>query len=168
LGLNDIVEATIRLLWACNPENKTRIPSHKLPQAMTTKYKTATNVANAIKELGIREDVGYQTLLYPNIYEIRQIFISLIEKLPKQAVITDVYKCKFCLIFGRFLSQCLAPLDQLKQQIGNQIQADLKAPRYPCYCRYLTRASDKNWHLKAVSIFPWLRTNIFVFSIDPN
>lgn len=46
------------------------------------------------QDLGIREEVGYQTLLYPNVYEIRQIMISLIEKLPKQAIQADEHKCK--------------------------------------------------------------------------
>ncbi|KAI6175377.1 Coiled-coil domain-containing protein 22-like protein [Aphelenchoides bicaudatus] len=135
MGQQDIVEAIVKLLWACKPENKERIQSASLPHAMTIKYKAATTIANAIKELGVREEVGYQTLLYPNIYEIRQIFISLIEKLPKQAIQADEHK---------------SPLEQLKSRIGVQIQEDIKRPRYPCYCRFLTRASQPNkWNLKA-------------------
>lgn len=55
----------------------------------------------SFKELGIREEVGYQTLLYPNIYEIRQILISLIEKLPKKTIATDDNRCdRFLLCEG--------------------------------------------------------------------
>ncbi|KAI6181027.1 Coiled-coil domain-containing protein 22-like protein [Aphelenchoides besseyi] len=135
MGLNDIIEAMVRLLWACDSTNLDRLPNFKLPEQMTTRYKTATQIAKAIKELKIREEVGYQTLLYPNIYEIRQIFISLIEKLPKQAVIADDHK---------------SPMDRLRSDIRDQIRVDLAAPKYPCYCRFLLRSKDPNkWNLKA-------------------
>jgi hypothetical protein len=49
MGQQDIVEAIVKLLWACKSENKERIPSEKLPHAMTVKYKAATTIANAIK-----------------------------------------------------------------------------------------------------------------------
>lgn len=44
-------------------------------------------------------------------------------------------------------------MDQLRARIGEQIRDDLKKPRYPCYCRFLTRASQNKWHLKAVNFF---------------
>lgn len=55
----------------------------KLPQSMSLRLKTATNVADHIKELGYRNDMGYQTILYCNEHEIRKLFIFLIEKLPR-------------------------------------------------------------------------------------
>lgn len=39
MGLDDIIEAIVKLLWACNSENQTRIPSYTLPHVMTAKYK---------------------------------------------------------------------------------------------------------------------------------
>jgi hypothetical protein len=46
----------------------------------------------------------------------------------------------------------IAPLEQLKSQIGEQIQEDFKQSRYPCYCRFLIRKEQNpEWHLKAVS-----------------
>lgn len=42
------------------------------------------------QNLGIREEFAYHTLLYHNIFEVRRIFISLIEKLPKESVFQEV------------------------------------------------------------------------------
>ncbi|XP_045480720.1 coiled-coil domain-containing protein 22 homolog [Harmonia axyridis] len=64
------------------------IPSSKFPKklspSMAIRLKTASYLAEQIKELGYRDEIGYQTILYFNETEIRRLFIFLIEKLPKE------------------------------------------------------------------------------------
>lgn len=50
---------------------------------MAMRLKTASYLAEQIKDIGYREEIGYQTILYFNETEIRRLFIFLIEKLPK-------------------------------------------------------------------------------------
>lgn len=52
-----------------------------------------------------------------------------------------------------YFASSSAHLDRLTASASAQISADMRAPRYPCYCRYLLRSRDpKKWHLTAVSI----------------
>ncbi|XP_044749910.1 coiled-coil domain-containing protein 22 homolog [Coccinella septempunctata] len=66
---------------------ETIIPSSKFPKklspSMAIRLKTASYLAEQIKDIGYRDEIGYQTLLYFNETEIRRLFIFLIEKLPK-------------------------------------------------------------------------------------
>ncbi|CAJ0599760.1 unnamed protein product [Cylicocyclus nassatus] len=72
-------------LWLISPVSKTTIPSYKLPQNILQRFHTVTYLADAFKENNVRGDFGYQTLLYGSTAELRQIFIAVIEKLPKNA-----------------------------------------------------------------------------------
>lgn len=58
--------------------------THKLPPSMSLRLKIATNLAEQIKKLGYRGDMGYQTILYCNEVDIRRVFMFLIERLPKE------------------------------------------------------------------------------------
>lgn len=49
LGVDDIIEAITRLLWECDVKNKQTLPSIKLPQQITARYKSAASIAAAIK-----------------------------------------------------------------------------------------------------------------------
>lgn len=51
---------------------------------ITDKYRIATDLANAIKKLGYRAEIGYQTFLYFNEKESRRLFLFLFDKLSKQ------------------------------------------------------------------------------------
>jgi len=101
LGSNQIVEAIVRCLWKCNPRTKTNIPSYLLPGNAVDRFRIASKISNEIKVysqwnictmelfiskcLGIRdEQIGYQALLYPNVFDSRRIFLSLFEKMPKE------------------------------------------------------------------------------------
>ncbi|KAG5882538.1 hypothetical protein JTB14_038149 [Gonioctena quinquepunctata] len=55
----------------------------KLPPSMSARMKLALNLAQYIKELGFEGDMGYQTILYCNEMEIRNVLIFLIERLPR-------------------------------------------------------------------------------------
>uniref|UniRef100_A0A914X326 Coiled-coil domain-containing protein 22 homolog n=1 Tax=Plectus sambesii TaxID=2011161 RepID=A0A914X326_9BILA len=118
-----VIEGVVRCLWACDPATKATIPSLKLPGNMTAKFRTATNIADAIKALGYKVEVGYQTLLYGNTAEIRRLFIFLIEKLPKETI-GEQHKD-------------LSPLDSLKREASHQLKQDLDALWTPAFCRRL-------------------------------
>lgn len=57
---------------------------HVLPASMSQRLKLATNIADHIKDLGFRGDIGYQTILYCNEVEARRLFMFLIERLPRE------------------------------------------------------------------------------------
>uniref|UniRef100_A0A915LCW0 Coiled-coil domain-containing protein 22 homolog n=1 Tax=Meloidogyne javanica TaxID=6303 RepID=A0A915LCW0_MELJA len=93
LGPNQIIEGVIRCLWKCNPSTITTIPSYKMPGNAVDRFKIATRIAQEIKSLGINDSqIGYQTLLYPNVFESRRIFLALFERLPKEKVVVDEMK----------------------------------------------------------------------------
>lgn len=56
----------------------------KLPPTMSLKLKITSNLADQIKDLGFRDDIGYQTILYCNEVEIRRVLMFLIERLPRE------------------------------------------------------------------------------------
>nr|XP_018910679.1 PREDICTED: coiled-coil domain-containing protein 22 homolog [Bemisia tabaci] len=58
--------------------------STQLPPSMSERFKLGASIANAIKELGYKDEIGYQTLLYSNEIEIRRLFTFVIEKLPRE------------------------------------------------------------------------------------
>lgn len=77
-----VVEAVSFCLEAILPDQK--FPK-KLPPSMSHKLKIASSLAEQIKELGFRGDMGYQTILYCNEVEIRRVLMFLIERLPRDA-----------------------------------------------------------------------------------
>ncbi|KAK6760368.1 hypothetical protein RB195_021730 [Necator americanus] len=89
LSSEDNIEFLIRCLWLISPISKTAIPSCKLSPNILQRFQTVTYLANSFKENQIRGDFGYQTLLYGNTAELRQVFIAVIEKLPKNAHIGE-------------------------------------------------------------------------------
>lgn len=70
---------------------------HKLPPSMSLRLKVATNLAEQIKELGFRGDMGYQSILYSNEIEIRRVLMFLIERLPREA--NKSVTVSWCLLF---------------------------------------------------------------------
>lgn len=77
-----IVTAISRCLETIIPDSQ--FPK-KLPPSMSIKLKITSSLATQIKDLGFRDDIGYQTILYCNEAEIRRIFMFLIEKLPRES-----------------------------------------------------------------------------------
>ncbi|CAH0560840.1 unnamed protein product [Brassicogethes aeneus] len=75
-----VVEAVSTCLEAILPGQKF---TKKLPPSMSFKLKIASSLAEQIKELGFRGDMGYQTILYCNEVEIRRVLMFLIERLPR-------------------------------------------------------------------------------------
>ncbi|KJE90241.1 hypothetical protein CAOG_08526 [Capsaspora owczarzaki ATCC 30864] len=57
----------------------------RLPNEMSARFRICTNMANACKELGYADDIGYHQFLYSNESEVRKLFMWLVEKLPRES-----------------------------------------------------------------------------------
>ncbi|RNA38154.1 coiled-coil domain-containing protein [Brachionus plicatilis] len=56
----------------------------KLPPSTAVKFRLCTKYANICLSLGYKNELGYQTLLYPNETESRKLLMFLVEKLNKE------------------------------------------------------------------------------------
>lgn len=90
----DVVEGIVKLLWAIDPNFKEKITGYKLPVHAAQKFQVATLIANTVNSFGLKDPIGYHTLLYANVFEIRRIFLTLIEKLPKEKIWVEKNLCK--------------------------------------------------------------------------
>nr|XP_026491708.1 coiled-coil domain-containing protein 22 isoform X1 [Vanessa tameamea] len=114
-----IVESAIKCIAAINPGIK--VPA-KLPSGVSQRIEVAAQVASICKDLSYQNDVGYQTFLYHNETELRQVFMFLIEKLPSE---------------DKKLTTKVKPINekhQLLQGISNKITEDLNAIWIPPCC----------------------------------
>uniref|UniRef100_A0A914ZM26 Coiled-coil domain-containing protein 22 homolog n=1 Tax=Parascaris univalens TaxID=6257 RepID=A0A914ZM26_PARUN len=84
LNVEQLYSAIVLLVWSCDPPSRSIVPSRNLPQSMAARYRAAADVVEAIKGIGVRDEIGYQTLLYGQAKELRNVMIGLIEKLPKE------------------------------------------------------------------------------------
>ncbi|XP_072152543.1 coiled-coil domain-containing protein 22 [Bemisia tabaci] len=69
LSSENIIAGFARCLNLINPSLNL---STQLPPSMSERFKLGASIANAIKELGYKDEIGYQTLLYSNEIEIRR------------------------------------------------------------------------------------------------
>lgn len=60
--------------------------SGKLPQSMSARFRVGTELANAVKALGYMSDLGYNSFLYSNEADSRNILMWLVERLPKDSI----------------------------------------------------------------------------------
>ncbi|CAG4964835.1 unnamed protein product [Parnassius apollo] len=114
-----IIEATSRCISTINPVLK--VPN-KLPPGISQKIEVAAQIASICKDLGYKNDVGYQTFLYYNEADLRQVFMFLIEKLPSE---------------DNHLSNLNVPKKKknvLLQEIGNKIGEELNSIWIPACC----------------------------------
>ncbi|CAH2091908.1 unnamed protein product [Euphydryas editha] len=120
LPVEIIVESAIKCVTAINPNLK--VPN-KLPSGVSQRIEVAAQVASICKDLGYQNDVGYQTFLYHNETELRQVFMFLIEKLPSE---------------DKKLTTKVKPMNakhQLLQNISNKIAEDLNTIWIPPCCK---------------------------------
>ncbi|KAB0799648.1 hypothetical protein PPYR_07528 [Photinus pyralis] len=89
-----------------------------LPQSMSLRLKHATAIAEHIKGLGYRGDMGYQTILYCNEIEVRRVLMFLVERLPREThkTVTDE----------------LGYVPRLVKKIEETIRLNLEKPWVPC------------------------------------
>uniref|UniRef100_A0A7E4W0F9 Coiled-coil domain-containing protein 22 homolog n=1 Tax=Panagrellus redivivus TaxID=6233 RepID=A0A7E4W0F9_PANRE len=133
LTRDDFIEGIVKLIWMIDPETKTTIPTFKLPGSAAQKFQVATAIANIVNELGLKRDsIGYHTLLYANVFEIRRIFITLIERLPKKKI---------------WVEKSMTRLERLLNTVGERVQEDSTKQWVPEFCRYFNYKYDgKYWH----------------------
>ncbi|KAF7266793.1 coiled-coil domain-containing protein 22 homolog isoform X2 [Rhynchophorus ferrugineus] len=79
---NLVLTSISTCLEIINPE---LILPKELPGSMSAKIKVASSIAEHIREMGFKGDMGYQTILYSNEIEVRRVLMFLIERLPKEA-----------------------------------------------------------------------------------
>ncbi|KAJ0179295.1 hypothetical protein K1T71_005007 [Dendrolimus kikuchii] len=119
LPVETIVKAVSTCLSTINPN--LRVPKN-LPFGISHRVEVATHIASLCKDLGYKNDVGYQTFLYYNEAELRQVFMFLIERLPNE---------------GKQNETSALPINKkslLMREIGNKISEDLKTVWIPPCC----------------------------------
>lgn len=110
-----IVNAIACCLESINPNVK--LP-RKLPPSMSLRLNIATNLAEHIKELGFRGDMGYQSILYGNEIEVRRVLMFLIERLPRETIKVVA-------------NEEIGYVPKLIQEIGENIRLSLEKPWIP-------------------------------------
>uniref|UniRef100_A0A0N5B065 Coiled-coil domain-containing protein 22 homolog n=1 Tax=Syphacia muris TaxID=451379 RepID=A0A0N5B065_9BILA len=104
LSREQLFEGTVLLLWKCNPETRSVLTSTKLPHNMTLRFRAAMNVADTIKNIGVRDEISYHTLLYGKAKELRNVLVGLIEKLPNKTLIVKKEESPTTLLIRKALS----------------------------------------------------------------
>lgn len=92
------------------------IPSH-LPAQMAQRFSAASQLVDCCKSIGFNGDLGYQTILYSNIIELRRIFMWLIEHLPKAEDKGDFQS-----------SRDVSKSKSLENAIAKKLTVDMKKP----------------------------------------
>lgn len=77
----------------------------KLPKGMSARFRVGTEMANAVKELGYMTEIGYNTFLYSNEAEARQLLMWLVERLPKEASEATLEVLGLAALFNRQLAK---------------------------------------------------------------
>ncbi|KAL5237629.1 hypothetical protein ACI65C_005039 [Semiaphis heraclei] len=98
IAQENLIKAIIMCLQKIEP---TINLSFTIPRSMSARYQYGITVAEACKKVGYKSDIGYQTILYGNIVDIRRILMFLIEKLPKEIEDTIELKSKRCTILKK-------------------------------------------------------------------
>lgn len=131
----------VRAVSKCLQEINTTIAVPKsLPENMAQRFTIATQLAEMCGSCGYRGDIGYQTFLYPNVVDVRRLFMFLIERLPKELEsATDAQ-------MGEEKNDFILLMRDIKQKIATQ----MKAPWVPQYCRGV--ANRKAWGCSSQSI----------------
>ncbi|XP_068627583.1 coiled-coil domain-containing protein 22 homolog isoform X2 [Battus philenor] len=136
LPVSLIIEAASTCIKTINPTLK--VPT-KLPSGVSHRIEVAAQIASICKDLGYKNDVGYQTFLYYNEDELRQVFMFLIEKLPSE---------------DKHLSSTAAPTKQkniLVEDIGNKINEELNKMWIPSCCVQKTNTIENLTNLQKIS-----------------
>lgn len=77
----DVVEGVSRCVMAIDPSLSLPL---KMPPSMAARYRIGTDLANAVRAVGFNRQVGYQTFMYLNENDLRDLFVFLVEALPKE------------------------------------------------------------------------------------
>ncbi|CAJ0583043.1 unnamed protein product, partial [Mesorhabditis spiculigera] len=123
-------EFLYRCLWKIDPEFQGTLSSWKFPENIAGRFTKATNLANAIKEAGVRREFGHQTLLYGGLTDVVPLFLDLIERIPKNEAFLDV-------------------ITSYRDQKLAQACANIRPSWVPEFCRRLMMSFDgRYWYPK--------------------
>ncbi|XP_064404565.1 coiled-coil domain-containing protein 22 homolog isoform X2 [Halichondria panicea] len=122
-----VVEACVRCLRLINSEFKS---STHLPEAMSSRYRMCTSLANTIQALGYPGEIGYQTFLYSSIKEWRKLLMFLLEKLPRENAQTSDEPTGTRVMLGRV--------------IAAELSLRLQSPWTPALCKKESTAWSGN------------------------
>lgn len=78
---NLLIRACVRCLAAITPDAP-KLPE-ALPPDMSGRFRVGTDVAARLQGLGLRGNIGFHQLLYPNEADVRTILMFLLDRLPK-------------------------------------------------------------------------------------
>ena len=137
MSTENVVEGCVRCLATIDTDVKLQ---PLLPPSMSARYRIATTLAQHIKDLGYKDELGYQTFLYANENDIRKVFIFLMDKLPTK----DTIK-----IDGVALSEEKIIENKIKQGL----ERSLKMSWIPPYCR-LNKLRPQCFRTTHLSILP--------------
>jgi hypothetical protein len=89
-----------------------------LPAQMAQRFSAASQLVDRCKSLGFNGDLGYQTILYSNINELRRVFMWLIESLPKSEDKTDSFQP----------TRSLTKAKSIENEIARKLGSELRQP----------------------------------------
>jgi hypothetical protein len=117
ISAEDVYKSIRSLLKIINSDVVDEIPTN-LPNQLAMKFSAASQLVDGCKKIGFNGDLGYQTILYSNVNEIRRIFMFLIEHLPKSDEKIDSFQD------SRTMSRAKAT----ERQIAKKLALSLKEP----------------------------------------
>lgn len=142
----------VKAVSKCLQEIKTDVQLPKsLPENMAQRFTVATSLAEICSSCGYRGDIGYQTFLYPNVVDIRRLFMFLIEQLPKEQI--------------GALDDGQHPEDKddfavLMREVRKKIIQEMKTPWVPQYCRGIANRKTLGCSSLGKEFLPQLNLNI--------
>ncbi|KAI9562226.1 hypothetical protein GHT06_013191 [Daphnia sinensis] len=114
-----VIEGVVKCLLSIHPDLQL---NHKMPPNLPARYKLCMEIAKACKDVaGYKGDLGYETFLHGSQAEIRNVFVILIQKLPKvnEQPIAD---------------SVVDPFEYTMRKIQNDILRQLHQPWLPYFC----------------------------------
>lgn len=129
---NMVVEACVRCLRVINPDFQS--PT-LLPEAMSSRYRMCSTLANACQDLGYQGEIGYQTFLYSSMKEWRRLLMFLLEKLPRDSAQAADEPMGTSVLLGR--------------AIAAELSLRMRSPWTPPFCKARSTAwSGGEWWLE--------------------
>lgn len=141
----------VKAVSKCLQEIKSDVVLPKsLPENMAQRFTVATSLAEMCSSCGYRGDIGYQTFLYPNVVDIRRLFMFLIEQLPKEQMgdLDDVQQ------------EDKDDFAVLMREVRKKIIQQLKTPWVPQYCRGIANRKTLGCSSLGKEFLPQLNLNI--------
>lgn len=79
-----ILQCLIKCVAQCDPESGHYLDSiDRSTSATVTKFKTCSRLATICSKLGFKEEIGYEAFLYCDHSILRNVFLFLLERIPK-------------------------------------------------------------------------------------